>query len=158
VAAKKTGKQHRPDLRNAKAGRDYDLGERFEAGVVLTGTEVKSIRAGKAQLADAFGRIEKGEVYLHNLHIAEYAFGSINNHLPKRPRKLLLKAREIRKIQHEMEAGGKALVPVRLYFKGSLVKVELALGSGKKLFDKRQDLKKRDEMREVERMLNARRR
>ncbi len=124
---------------------------------MLTGTEVKSIRAGKAQLADAFGRIEKGEAFLHNLHIAEYAFGSINNHLPKRPRKLLLKAREIRKIHHELEAGGKALVPVRVYFKGALVKVELALGAGKKQFDKRQDLKKRAEMREVERALNARR-
>lgn len=145
------------DIRNAKAGRDYQLGERYEAGIVLTGTEVKSIRAGKAQLADAFGRCEKGEVFLHNLHIAEYEFGNINNHTPKRPRKLLLKQREIRKIQHEMEAGGQALVPVRMYFKAALVKVELALGTGKKLYDKRHDLQKRDQMREVERELNRRR-
>jgi len=149
--------QRYSDIRNAKARRDYQLGERFEAGIVLTGTEVKSIRAGKAQLADAFGRCEKGEIFLHNLHVAEYEFGNINNHSPKRPRKLLLKQREIRKIQHEMEAGGQALVPVRMYFKAALVKVELALATGKKLFDKRQDLHKRDQMREVDRELNRRR-
>lgn len=146
------------DIRNAKAGRDYEIGERYEAGIVLTGTEVKSIRAGKAQLADAFGRIDRGEIYLHNLHIAEYDFGNINNHLPKRPRKLLLKAREIRKIQREIEAGGKALVPLRLYFKQALVKVELALGVGKKNYDKREDLKKRAVDREVDRAMQQRRR
>jgi SsrA-binding protein len=154
-----TGKSGRdlPDIRNAKAGRDYALGDRYEAGIVLTGTEVKSIRAGKAQLADAFGRVERGEVFLHNLHIAEYEFGNINNHTPKRPRKLLLKQKEIRKIQAETETGGKSLVPVRLYFKQALVKVELALGVGKKLYDKREDLKKRAVMREVERAMNVRR-
>lgn len=146
-----------PDIRNAKAGRDFALGERYEAGIVLRGTEVKSIRAGKAQLADAFGRIEKGEVFLYNLHISEYEFGNINNHLPKRARKLLLKQREIRKIKEAIEAGGKALVPVRLYFKQALVKVELAIGTGKKEFDKRDDLKKRESDREVARVMNARR-
>lgn len=145
-----------PQIRNAKAGRDFHLGERFEAGIVLTGTEVKSIRAGLAQMADAFGRCDKGEVFLHNLHIAEYAFGNINNHLPKRPRKLLLKAREIRRIQQEIETAGKSLVPVRLYFKEALVKVELALGTGKKLFDKREDLRKRAEEREIERAMRGR--
>lgn len=143
-----------PQIRNAKAGRDFHLGERFEAGIVLAGTEVKSIRAGKAQLADAFGRWEKGEVFLYNLHIAEYTFGNINNHVPKRARKLLLNRREIRKIQLETEAGGKVLVPVRLYFKGALVKVELALGAGKKLFDKREDVRRRDQMRDIERAMN----
>lgn len=155
ASAKRTRPQ--ADIRNAKAGRDYHLGDRYEAGIVLAGTEVKSIRAGKAQLADAFGRCERGEVFLYNLHIAEYDFGNIYNHVPKRPRKLLLKAREIRKIQQEIEAGGKSLVPVRLYFKGSLVKVELALGTGKKLFDKREDLKRRVELREAERALRSRR-
>lgn len=153
------GKNPRPqvDIRNAKAGRDYELGERFEAGIVLAGTEVKAIRAGKAQLADAFGRIEKGEMFLYNLHISEYDYGNINNHLPKRPRKLLLKAREIRKIQQEIEAGGKALVPLRLYFKQALVKVELALGVGKKLYDKRATLMKRDQERDIDRAMNRRR-
>jgi SsrA-binding protein len=157
MAARANKPRPQPDIRNAKAGRDYDLGERYEAGIVLTGTEVKSIRAGKAQLADAFGRIERGEVFLHNLHIAEYAFGNINNHLPKRPRKLLLKAREIRKIEQAVNAGGKALVPVRLYFKQALVKVELALGTGKKLFDKREDLKQRAMDRDTDRELARRR-
>jgi SsrA-binding protein len=96
-------------------------------------------------------------VFLHNLHIAEYAFGNINNHLPKRPRKLLLKAREIRKIEQAINAGGKALVPVRLYFKQALVKVELALGTGKKLFDKREDLKQRAIDRDTDRELARRR-
>lgn len=153
------GKNPRPqtDIRNAKAGRDYELGQRYEAGIVLAGTEVKAIRAGKAQLADAFGRIDRGEVFLYNLHISEYAYGNINNHLPKRPRKLLLKAREIRKIQQELEAGGKALVPLRLYFKQALVKVELALGVGKKLFDKRATLEKRDQERDIDREMNRQR-
>jgi SsrA-binding protein len=145
-----------PDIRNAKAGRDYAFGERFEAGIVLTGTEVKSIRAGKAQLSDAFGRCIKGEVFIFNLHIAEYAFGNLNNHVPTRPRKLLLKQREIRRIQHEVEAGGRVLVPLRLYFKGSLVKIELTLGTGKKLFDKREDLRKRAQLRDIEREVRAR--
>ncbi|RME72027.1 MAG: SsrA-binding protein SmpB [Verrucomicrobia bacterium] len=157
MSSRRKGKSALPEIRNAKAGRDYDLGERFEAGIVLTGTEVKSIRAGRAQISEAFGRVQNGEVFLYNMHIAEYAFGTINNHVPNRPRKLLLKAREIRKIQHEIEAGGRALVPVRVYFKGSLVKVELALGTGKKLYDKRQDLKKRAQMREVERAMSLRR-
>lgn len=156
AAREKSGKQL-PDIRNAKAGRDYALGERYEAGIVLRGTEVKSIRAGKAQLADAFGRIEKGEVFLYNLHISEYEFGNINNHPPKRARKLLLKEREIRKIREAIEAGGKALVPVRLYFKQALVKVELAIGTGKKDYDKREDLRKRDTDREIARVMNARR-
>ena len=146
-----------PDIRNAKAGRDYALGERYEAGIVLRGTEVKSVRAGKVQMADAFGRIERGEAFLYNLHIAEYEFGNINNHPPKRARKLLLKQREIAKIREAIEAGGKSLVPVKLYFKGALVKVELALGTGKKDYDKREDLKKRDTDREIARVLNARR-
>ena len=155
-----SGKKPRPqtDIRNAKAGRDYELGERYEAGIVLTGTEVKSIRAGKAQLADAYGRIDRGEAFLHNLHIAEYAFGNVNNHLPKRPRKLLLKAREIRKIQVQLETGGKALVPLRLYFKQALVKVELALGTGRKLYDKRETLKERVQEREIDRAMNSRHR
>jgi SsrA-binding protein len=156
VAAQGKSSRPLPDIRNAKAGRDYALGERYEAGIVLSGTEVKSIRAGRAQLADAFGRCEKGEVFLYNLHISEYEFGNINNHVPKRARKLLLKHREIRKIQHEIDAGGKALVPLRIYFKGSLVKVELALGTGMQLYDKRADLKKREEMREIDRAMRRR--
>jgi SsrA-binding protein len=113
VAAKGKSGRVLPDIRNAKAGRDFALGDRYEAGIVLRGTEVKSIRAGKAQMADAFGRIDKGEAFLHNLHISEYEFGNINNHAPKRARKLLLKQREIP--DSGRNRGGKSLVPARVF-------------------------------------------
>ena len=145
------------EVRNAKALRDYFVGEKFEAGVALKGTEVKSIRAGKAQLTDAFGRVEKGEVWLHNAYIEKYAFGNLNNHDARRPRKLLLHQSEIRKIAQAIETGGKTLVALRMYFKEALVKVELALGTGKKLYDKRADLKGKEQDREVDRALRARR-
>jgi len=118
VAAKKASSTRAKEIRNAKALRDYSIEARFEAGIVLTGTEVKSIRGGRAQLSDSFARLEKGEIYLHHLHISEYTFGNINNHKPYRPRKLLLHRKEIRKIEGEMLAGGLALIPLRLYFKG----------------------------------------
>jgi SsrA-binding protein len=146
------------EIRNSKALRDYAIGERFEAGVQLRGTEVKSIRAGRAQISDAFGRVEKGEVWLHNAHIEQYAFGNLNNHEARRIRKLLLHAHQIRKIAQALDAGGKALVPLRMYFKGALVKVEVGIGTGKKLFDKREDLKKQVEMRDLQKALKARRR
>jgi SsrA-binding protein len=145
------------EIRNAKAHRDYAIGERFEAGIQLRGTEVKSIRAGKAQINDAFARVEKGEVWLHNAHIEQYAFGNIHNHEAKRIRKLLLHRRHIDKIQQAIEAGGRVLVPLRMYFKEALVKVEVALGSGKKQFDRRDDLKKRAVQREISQALKQRR-
>jgi SsrA-binding protein len=157
AAAKKEAKRY-TEIRNAKAGRDYFVDERFEAGIQLRGTEVKSIRAGKAQISDAFGRVEKGEAWLYNAHIEQYAFGNIHNHDAKRVRKLLLHRRDIAKIQHALEAGGRALVPLRMYFKDALVKVEMALCTGKKLFDRREDLKKRVQMREVEQALKHHRR
>jgi SsrA-binding protein len=145
------------ETRNAKAHRDYFVDERFEAGIQLRGTEVKSIRSGQAQISDAFGRFEKGELWLHNAHIEPYAFASLDNHSVRRPRKLLLHRHQIRKIAQAMQTGGRTLVPLRLYFKGALVKVELGLGAGKKLFDKRDDLKKKAEMREVKKTLKFRR-
>jgi SsrA-binding protein len=145
------------EIRNAKALRDYAIGERFEAGIQLKGTEVKSIRGGRAQISDAFGRIEQGEVWLHNAHIEQYAFGNLNNHEARRIRKLLLHVHQIRKIAQALDAGGKALVPLRMYFKGALVKVEVGLGTGKKLFDKRDDLKKRVEERDLAKVLKVRR-
>jgi SsrA-binding protein len=141
------------EARNAKAGRDYHLEERFESGIVLVGTEVKAIRAGKVNLADSFCRVEKGQVFVYHVHISEYDFGNRNNHLPLRPRKLLLKSREIEKLRMALEAGGKSLIPIRLYFKGSLVKLEIALGYGKKEFDKRNDIKDRDSKRDIARTL-----
>jgi SsrA-binding protein len=146
------------EIRNSKALRDYTVDERFEAGIQLRGTEVKSIRAGKAQINDAFARVEKGEVWLYNAHIEQYAFGNIHNHDAKRIRKLLLHRRQIEKIRVALEAGGRALVPLRMYFKDALVKVELALATGKKLYDRRDDLKKKAQMREVDQAMKQRRR
>ena len=148
AAPKKDASRH-TEIRNSKALRDFFVDERFEAGIQLRGTEVKSIRGGQAQISDAFGRCEKGEVWLHNAHIDPYAFGNLQNHDPRRPRKLLLHAHQIRKIDLALKAGGRALVPLRMYFKEALVKVEVALCTGKKLFDKREDLRKKAEMREA---------
>ena len=146
------------EVRNAKALRDYTVDERFEAGIQLRGTEVKAIRAGKAQISDAFARVEKGELWLHNAHIEQYAFGNIHNHDAKRIRKLLLHRRQLEKIRVALETGGgRAVVPLRLYFKEALVKVEVALCTGKKSFDRREDLKKRVQLREVDQAMKQRR-
>lgn len=153
-------KDERPrEIRNAKAHHQYFVGERIEAGIKLTGTEIKSIRAGRAQISDAFIRIEKGDVpTLYHAHIDEYTFGNLNNHNPTRPRLLLLKKREILRLRRELEAGGQALIPLRFYFKTGLLKVEVALCKGKKLFDKREDVKRKTAMREAERVMSARHR
>lgn len=145
------------EIRNAKALRDYTVNERFEAGLQLRGTEVKSIRAGRAQINDAFGRYEKGELWLHGAHIEEYAFGNRFNHDARRIRKLLLHRHQIRKIGQALEAGGQSLIPLRMYFKDALVKVEVALCTGKKLFDKRDDLKKKAEVLEMKKAFKFRR-
>ena len=129
AAQKKDEAPRYKEMRNAKASRDYVVGEKFEAGIALRGTEVKSIRAGQAQINDAFGRCEKGELWLYNVHIAEYTWGNQFNHEPRRKRKLLLHKHEVRKIAMALEAGGRALVPLRMYFKGALVKVPALLPS-----------------------------
>ncbi|WP_404422497.1 SsrA-binding protein SmpB [Nibricoccus sp. IMCC34717] len=157
MSAKKKGAPRYTEIRNSKALRDYFVDEKFEAGIALKGTEVKSVRAGRAQINDSFGRIEKGELWLLNTHIDEYSFGSFTNHETRRTRKLLLHKHQIRKIIQAMQAGGKTLVPLRMYFKEALVKVEIALCTGKKLFDKRDDLKKRVETREIDKALKFRR-
>jgi len=136
---------------NHKARRDYHVLETFEAGIVLHGTEVKSLRAGKGQIADAFARVEKDEVWLYNAHIEEYAHGNIYNHALKAPRKLLLHKSEIRKLQELSAVKGNALFPLAFYWKNGKVKVSLGVGKGKQSFDKRDDLKKRDDDREMKR-------
>lgn len=146
------------EIRNSKALRDYSIDERFEAGIQLRGTEVKSIRAGKAQINDAFARVEKGEVWLFNAHIEQYAWGNFHNHDAKRIRKLLLHRRHIEKIALALNAGGRALVPLRMYFKEALVKIEVGLATGKQLHDRRDDMKKRVELREVDQAMKQRRR
>jgi SsrA-binding protein len=138
-------------LTNPKARRDYHLLETFEAGIVLHGTEVKSLRAGKGQISDAFARVEKDEVWLYNVHIDEYKHGNLQNHQPKAPRKLLLHKSEIRKLFGFASVKGHALVPLSFYWKNGKVKVALAVGKGKVQFDKRQDIKKRDADRELKR-------
>jgi len=157
MSAKKKDSDRFTEIRNSKALRNYSVDERFEAGIQLRGTEVKSIRAGKAQINDAFARVEKGEVWLYNAHIEQYAFGNINNHDAKRIRKLLLHRRHIEKIRVALQTGGRALVPLRMYFKAALVKVEVGLATGKKLYDRREDLKKRVQMREVDQAIKERR-
>jgi SsrA-binding protein len=158
MSAQKKDPTRYTEVRNSKALRDYFVDERFEAGIALKGTEVKSIRAGKAQISDAFGRIEKGELWMHNAHIEQYAFGNINNHDARRIRKLLLHANQIRKISQALDAGGsRAVVPLRMYFKEALVKVEVGLCTGKKLFDKRETLKKKALMRDEDKNVKFRR-
>ncbi|WP_343599762.1 SsrA-binding protein SmpB [Mycobacterium sp.] len=141
---------------NRKARHKYSILEVFEAGVVLLGTEVKSLRAGKASLADAFATIDDGEVWLRNLHIPEYHHGSWTNHDPRRTRKLLLHRRHIDELIGKIRDGNLTLVPLSLYFRDGKVKVELALGRGKRAHDKRQDLARRDAQREVLRALGRR--
>jgi SsrA-binding protein len=136
---------------NKKARHDYHIEESFEVGLVLTGTEIKSIRAGKANLKESFARIHNGEVFLHNMHISHYEQGNQFNHEPLRTRKLLLSRKEISKLIGITKEKGYSLVPLRMYLKRGFAKMELALARGKKLYDKRETLKKKDAQREIER-------
>jgi len=134
---------------NRKARHDYAIIDTFEAGISLTGTEVKSLRAGRASLIDGFATLSEDEIWLRNVHIAEYAEGTWTNHAPRRARKVLLHRAEIGKLTQRLREGGLALVPLSMYFSDGKVKVELALGRGKKEYDKRQTLAKRDSDREI---------
>jgi SsrA-binding protein len=136
---------------NRKARHDYTILDTYEAGISLMGTEVKSLRLGRASLTDAFATVDDGEVWLRNLHIPEYVQGTWTNHTPRRTRKLLLHKGEILRLIGKTKEGGLALVPLSMYFKDGKVKVELALAKGKKAYDKRQDLAKRDAQREMAR-------
>ena len=136
---------------NRKARHDYHVLETFEAGIALAGSEVKSIRAGKVNFKDSYAHVIRGEVILENVHVSPYEPASRFNHEPERPRKLLLHKREIRKLIGKVEEKGKTLVPLRMYLKKGRVKIELALAEGKKLYDKRQDIAKRDLDREMRR-------
>jgi SsrA-binding protein len=142
--------------RNKSARHDYHLLETYEAGLVLTGTEVKSLREGKANIGDAYGIVRDGEVYLLNAHIAQYGSGGYVNHEPARSRKLLLHRREIRRLIGAVERQGLTLVPLELYFRGGKAKVAIALAKGKKLHDKREDSRRRDAEREIARAFRKR--
>jgi SsrA-binding protein len=137
---------------NPKARRDYEIVETIEAGIVLRGTEVKSLRAGQGQIRDSYALIENGEAYLHNAHIDEYTYGNIQNHDPKTVRKLLLKRSEIRRLFDLVNVKGHALVPLALYWKNGKVKVALGVGVGKRQFDKREDIKRRESDEELRRI------
>ncbi len=136
---------------NKKAYHDYFIEEKYEAGIALHGTEVKSLRMGKCSIKEAFIRIDNGEVYVYGMHISPYEKGNIFNKDPLRIRKLLLHKSEIRKIAGSITQKGYTLVPLQVYLKGSLVKVEIGLAKGKKLYDKREDIAKKDQRREAER-------
>jgi SsrA-binding protein len=142
---------------NRRARHEYTIEDVVEAGLVLTGTEVKSLRAGRASLTDGFGQITDGEAWLHGVHIPQYIQGTWTNHEPRRTRKLLMHRKEIDKLARSISERGLTLIPLSLYFSGGKVKIELGLARGKRTYDKRHDLAKRDAAREVERELRRRR-
>jgi SsrA-binding protein len=161
MTAKPTKSSNRPTGRkqiaqNRKARHDYSIIDVYEAGLVLTGTEVKSLRQGRASLVDGFATIDDGEVFLRNVHIPEYEQGSWTNHEPRRTRKVLLHREEIARLIGKSKESGLTIVPLSLYFSAGKVKVELGLARGKKSYDKRQDLARRDADREVQRALGRR--
>ncbi|MEC3978959.1 SsrA-binding protein SmpB [Amycolatopsis sp. H20-H5] len=144
---------HKVIVSNRKARHDYSILDVYEAGLVLVGTEVKSLREGRASLADAFATVDDGEVWLRNVHIPEYVQGTWTNHTPRRNRKLLLHRQEIEKLIGKTKESGLSLVPLSMYFKDGKVKVEIALAKGKKSYDKRQDLAKKDADRDISKAL-----
>jgi SsrA-binding protein len=142
------------NIRNKKAWHDYEILDKFVAGIQLTGTEIKSIRAGKASLVDTYCFFNQGELYVKGMHIAEYDFGNIYNHFPKRDRKLLLTRRELKKLEKQIKEKGLTIVALRIFISdSSYAKLEIALARGKKEYDKREDLKKKDSRRELDRAM-----
>jgi len=156
MATKDTDEQNQLIARNKRARHDYEILETWEAGIVLTGTEVKALRDGRANLTDSFGIVKDSEVFLLNLHIGAYGQGNVFNHEPTRTRKLLLHRREIRRLIGAVERQGLTLVPLDLYFKDGRVKTRIALARGKQLHDRREDIKRRDADREIARALRHR--
>ena len=151
-------KGRKPVAQNRKARHDYNIHDTYEAGVVLGGTEVKSLREGRASLTDAFATVDEGEVWLRNAHIPEYSHGTWTNHTARRTRKLLLNKREISRIARDLDSAGTTLIPLSIYFSDGYAKVEIALATGKREYDKRQTLAEREGKREAERALAARNR
>jgi SsrA-binding protein len=143
--------------RNKRAFHDYAISDTYEAGLVLSGTEVKSLRAGRASLVDGYVSVRAGEAWLHNVHIPEYSSGTWTNHPPRQARKLLLHRKEIREIAKAAQVKGFAVIPLALYFSGGYAKVEIGVGRGKREYDKRQTLAERDARRETERAIRRRR-
>ena len=141
---------------NRKAFHDYTIAEKIEAGLILKGTEVKSLREGRVNLREAYATVAQGKAVLHNCHIGEYSHGNIMNHEEKRDRRLLLHKRELVKLTRATQEKGFSIVPIKIYFKGHYIKLEIALGKGKKSFDKRESAKQKDANREIARAMRAR--
>jgi SsrA-binding protein len=149
--------ENKPIAHNRKARHNYEILEKYETGIALAGTEVKSLRDGRANFKDAYAAVRNNEVWLYGMHISPYSHGNINNHNPERDRKLLLHRNEIRRLIGKTKETGLTLVPLQLYFKNGKVKVELALAKGKKQYDKREAIAKREADRETKRVFRARR-
>jgi SsrA-binding protein len=141
---------------NKKAYYEYEILNKYEAGIALSGTEIKSLRGLKGSIQEAYARMKNGEIWLINSNIPEYKFGSLNNHVPLRDRKLLLKRSEIKKIENKLKDKGLTLIPLKLYFSGPFVKIEIGLAKGKKLYDKRESIKKADAARQLKRVQQTR--
>jgi SsrA-binding protein len=142
------------DMRNRSAFHDYSIDDKYDAGMVLTGTEVKSLRNGRASFNDSYCFFNKGELWIRSLHIAEYSHGTVNNHDPVRERKLLLKKKELNKMETKIKEKGYTIVPLRIFFnERGFVKMEIGLGKGKKHYDKRETIKERDTQREMKRYI-----
>jgi len=141
------------EIKNRSVFHEYFIDAKYDAGMVLLGTEIKSLRAGRASFNDSYCQIYKGEIWIKSLHISEYSHGTVNNHDPVRDRKLLLEKREIRKIEAKLKEKGYTLVPLRIHFKERLAKIEIGLAKGKKLHDKRESIKQKDVQREIKRYL-----
>jgi SsrA-binding protein len=142
------------DIKNKKAWHEYEILDKFVAGIQLTGTEIKSIRAGKASLVDSYCLFNQGELYVKNMHIAEYDFGNLFNHFPKRDRKLLLNRKELKKLEKNVKEKGLTIVTLKMFIaESSYAKLEIALARGKKEFDKREDIKKKDTKRQLDRLM-----
>ncbi len=140
---------------NKKAYYEYEILNKYDAGIALTGTEIKSLRGMKGSIQEAYARIKNGEIWLINSNIPEYKFGSLNNHVPVRDRKLLLHNAEIKKIENKLKDKGLTLIPLKLFFSGPFVKVEIGIAKGKKLYDKRESIKKADVQRQLKRVKNS---
>ena len=144
-------------IRNRRARHDYSILDSMEVGIVLQGTEVKSLRQGRANIKDSFARVERGEVWLYNMHISPYDQGNRHNHDPERPRKLLLRRAQIRRLIGRVEERGLTMIPLKIYFKKGWAKIELGVARGKREYDKRHDIARRDAQREMEQAMNQRR-
>ncbi|MEA1970092.1 MAG: SsrA-binding protein SmpB [Thermodesulfobacteriota bacterium] len=156
--AKKNKTAEKIICQNKLARRNYFIDDTYEAGIALAGTEVKSLREGRGNMKDSYAQVKNGEVFVYNMHISPYSHGNRSNHIALRVRKLLLHKREIKKLYGKSNERGLTLIPLKMYFKNGKVKLELGVGKGKKLYDKREDIKRRDDMRDAQRDMSAKNR